>query len=354
MSVYLREKRGRLYLDYRMLGKRHWESLGIKLSTDEKMNREARKLAEIIRAKLELRFAAGEHGLLDPTAGRRPLVSLAEELAEGTPPKNPLPKSLPYLREYAGEIQIAAVTERWLDGYKAFLLGRDALGESTASKYYSAVVMVLRRAVRDRVLPRNPAEAVKGITVPESVRVYLSAEELGKLAATPIGGVLGAEVRRAFLFGACTGLRVSDLRSLTWGQVERDPVQIVKRQGKTGRVVGVPLNGTAWTIINDGAIHHREAPIFPLLASTGTNTNQYLTAWARAAGIEKQIGWHTARHTFATLSLESGADFSTVSRMLGHTKMQTTAVYAKTTDRAKREAVDALPVLDVDLTRGRA
>jgi hypothetical protein len=50
------------------------------------------------------------------------------------------------------------------------------------------------------IIPRNPAEAVKGITAPESVRVYMTAEELGKLARCPLGGELGSEVRRAFLF----------------------------------------------------------------------------------------------------------------------------------------------------------
>jgi integrase len=347
MGVFIREKRGRLYLDYRLNGRRHWEALGLTLGPDAGMNKEAYHLAEIIRAKLELRFVSGEHGLLDPTAGKRSLVSLAEELAEKQAPKNALPKSLRYLREYAGEVHLAAITERWLEGYQDFLRKQGGLGESTCGKYYAAVVFVLRRAVRDRIIPRNPAEAVKGITAPESVRVYLTAEELGRLAATPLGGELGAEVRRAFLFGACTGLRVSDLRSLTWGEIERDPLQILKRQGKTGRVVAVPLNDSAWKIINDNELHRREAPVFPLLSASNTNTNQYLKSWAKAAGVNKPIGWHTARHSFATLSLEGGADFSTVSRMLGHTKIATTAVYAKTTDRAKRSAVEGLPELDL-------
>jgi integrase len=353
VGVFIREKRGRLYLDYRLNGRRKWEALGITLGPDEKMNKEAYHLAEIIRSKLELRFVSGEHGLLDPSAGRRSLVSFAEELAEKQPPKNALPKSIRYLKEYAGEVQLAAITETWLEGYQAFLRERDSLGESTCAKYYAATVYVLRRAVRDRILPRNPAEAVKGMTVPESVRVYLSAEELGKLAACPLGGELGAEVRRAFLFGACTGLRVSDLRSLDWGEIQRDPLQILKRQGKTGRVVAVPLNESAWKIINDTEIHRREAPVFPLLSASKANTNQYLKAWAKDAGIDKPIGWHTARHTFATLSLEGGADFSTVSRMLGHTKIATTAIYAKTTDKAKRSAVEGLPELDIK-TRGKA
>lgn len=347
MGVFIREKRGRLYLDYRINGQRYWESIHLTVSPNEKMNREARDLAETIRAKKEFQIVSGEYGLIDPVEGKRPLVSYAEELAGKQDPKNPLPKSLRYLREYAKSIQLGAVSERWVDGYRSFLLEQESLGQSTAAKYFDALRMLLRRAVRDLILPRNPADAVKGITAPESVRVYLTAEELGKLAATPIGGELGAEVKRAFLFGANTGLRVSDLRSLEWGEIQKDPLQVLKRQGKTKRVVSVPLNSTAWKIIDDKSIHRRDEKVFPLLTSSKANTNQYLITWAARAGVDKPIGWHTARHTFATLTLEAGTEFSTVSRMLGHTKIQTTAVYAKTTDKTKRAAVEALPELDI-------
>lgn len=354
MGVKVRVKRGRLYLDVYHQGRRHWEALGLQLGQDEATNRDTLRMADICRQKRELQIATGEWGLLDQTGGKRALLDYARELAAPMNPKNHLPKALRYLEAYGGGVRLAAVTERWIEGFQAHLLGA-GLARVTASHYAAAVRQVLTHAVRDLLIPRNPAVAVRTISVPETVKTYLTPEELDRLTATPLGGTLGAEVKRAFLFAACTGLRISDLRGLTWGAVDRSARQLVKPQAKTGRVVAVPMNSTAWGLIQDERLHRQDEPVFPALAASKANTNQYLTAWAARAGVDKDIGWHTARHTFATLTLDAGADVSTVSRMLGHTKLATTAVYAKTTDRAKRAAVDALPVLDLNTgERGRA
>jgi site-specific recombinase XerD len=347
MGVFIREKKNRhLYLDYRQNGHRHTESLHLTLTSDEKANRDIRRLAEAIRVKKMIQLASLDHGLLDPVEGKRSLVLYAEALAAKQAPKNPLPKSIRYLREFAGNIQLQAVTEKWVDDYREFLLTQEAIGHSTASKYLEALKTVFRHAVRDSILPRNPSESVKGISAPESIKVYLTPDEISCLAGAPLGGELGNEVKHAFLFGCLTGLRISDLKSLSWGDVVRgDPWQVLKRQNKTNKTVSIPLNDAAVRIIDISPESARTptARIFPKLSASLTNTNQYLQSWASSAGIKKSIGWHTARHTFGTLTLEGGADLATVSRLLGHTKLATTLIYAKSTDRAKRKAVDSLP-----------
>jgi integrase len=201
--------------------------------------------------------------------------------------------------------------------------------------------------MRDRIIPRNPAEGIKAISNTETDKVYLIPSEIQSMANTHLGGELGAVVKQAFLFACFTGLRISDLKSIAWGDVSREPLQINKRQEKTARKVFVPLHPVAWRIINDGEIHNHKALLFPALTKSKTNTNQYLKDWAKKARVEKAIGWHTARHTFAVLSLESGAEIYTVSKLLGHTNLKTTQVYAKATDKMKREAVNALPVIDI-------
>jgi len=346
VGVHIRTRNGHLYLDCYANGRRRWEALGLSLGTDASTNRDTMRLADILRQKREMQIVSGEWGLLDPIEGKRALLDYADDLAKEKNSKDRLPKALPYLREYSKGIQIGAVNERFIEGFQRFLLGKE-LSRATASMYESALRQVLNRAVRDLVIPRNPGDAVKALTVPETEKISLEKEELQKLASTPISGEFGAEVRRAFLFACLTGFRVSDLRSLTWGQVQRNPLQILKRQTKTGRVVAVPLNESAWKIINDTKTHTRDEYVFSHLAGSKTSPNQYLTKWAIAAGVDKQLGMHTARHTFAVLSLEGGADLFTVSRLLGHTKTATTAVYVKATDKLKRQAVDALPEIEV-------
>jgi integrase len=151
------------------------------------------------------------------------------------------------------------------------------------------------------------------------------------------------------LFGCYTGLRISDLKTLAWGDIQRDPPQINKRQEKTERKAFVPLHVVAWGIIDDKRLHGYKDPVFPALSKSKpipiqTNT---IKKWAKKAEIEKNIGWHTARHTFAVLSLESGVEIYTLSKLLGHTDVKTTQVYANAADKMKREAVNAPPVIDI-------
>jgi site-specific recombinase XerD len=173
--------------------------------------------------------------------------------------------------------------------------------------------------------------------------VFLSIEEVQHLANTQLWGKLGAEIRRAFLFACYTGLRVSDIKSIKCGNIEHNPLQIIKRQEKTQQTVCIPLKEIAWEMINDFTVHHPNDNIFSLLSKTQSQTNKYLIRLALNAGISKPVGWHTARRTFATLALENGVDIYTVAKLLGHKNIKQVAKYAQATDKLRRKAIDALP-----------
>ena len=82
--------------------------------------------------------------------------------------------------------------------------------------------------------------------------------------------------------------------------------------------------------------------IFKGLITLG-RTNEILSRWAEQAGIAKHITFHVARHTHATMLLTLGADLYTVSKLLGHTNIQTTQIYARLVDESKKKAIDLIP-----------
>jgi integrase len=349
MGVNIWINRRHLYLDIYVRGKRKREKMiGLVLIGDKATDKETMRLAEIAKAKRAQQVFAGEWGLADPVVGKQNLVHYLDILAKEATGKRKesMRSAMKHLKAYrAGMVPMAQITDQWIEGLQDYLLS--VLAPASAATYCAVIRAALRRAVKDKILSKDPVVQVKRIKVPGPNKVWLSVDELTRLAGTPLPEAVGEEVRRGFIFACYTGLRVSDLKSLVWGDIERQSGQLIKRQKKTHDTVYIPLHRAAWAIINDRALHDRKEPLFSHLAGRGNNRYDLLKLWAKRAGIDKQIGWHTARHTFAVLSLEGGADIYTVSKLLGHIKLETTQVYAKATDQLKRTAINGLPVLEL-------
>jgi site-specific recombinase XerD len=349
MSVSIRKKRGKLYLDIYENGTRKWEALHLDVTDDKDMNKETMRLAEICRAKRALQVVSGEWGLIDPVAAKKTLYSFIKQMDDSGKHGCKIHQVLKHLKAFpsGNTIQIAQVNKKWIENFQDYLLANNLSG-NTAHMYSGAVRQALRKAVRDNIIMKSPGDEIENIKIQETDKIFLSIEEIQKLADTPPQNDLEKEIRQSFLFSCYTGLRVSDLVTITWGDIEHNPPQIVKRQKKTKAKVFIPLSDMAWSIINDGTIHKYTDFIFPLVSMLKRTTRfDRFQKWVIRAGIEKHIGWHTARHTFAVLSLESGAEIYTVSKLLGHTSIKTTQIYAKATDKMKREAVNALPMIEI-------
>jgi len=345
MGIHVRAKHGRLYLDIYDQGSRRWEPLGLTVPADAGLRREVYRQAEAIRVRREMQLSAGREGLVDPVAGREGLAHYAKAVAAKLPKTSHLRKSLKYLEPFAGSLRLAAVDEAFLERYRDHLLNESGLARQTAVNYFQAAKTLLRRAERDRLVGRNPAANVKGISPPDSRRQALTQEEVARLAAADPAGRCGSEVRRAFLFSCLTGLRVSDLRALTWGDVERLPApRLALAQQKTGGMVYVPLNPSAWRLIDDGTIHLGVDLVFSLPEGSAS---AIFRRWAKLASITKPLSYHVARHSYAVSLLESGAGIYEVSKLLGHRSIREVETYARATDRLKREAVERLPEIEL-------
>jgi len=348
MSVKIREKRGKLYLDIYQGGKRTWESLHLELTKDKVQNKEIWRLAEICRSKRETQFLTGAWDINDPIAGRVSLVKYLEDHAKNY--KNPATVNacLKHIKDFdKGNILLVHLTSKWVEEFQAHLLKQETLSRYTAGFYSRVLRCALNKAVAKGLITKNPANIVQKITAPEAELLFLSSEEVQKLATIKLDTVYGAEIRRAFLFACHTGLRISDIETLTWSKIQTNPMQIIKSQEKTQSNVVVPLSKTAQDILNDGKIHTQTDSVFNLATRNRRASYAHLKNWAEKAGVPKNIGWHTARRTFATMALESGADIVTLAKLLGHVNMSHVAKYAKVTDKLRMNVINALPEIAI-------
>lgn len=346
-SVHIRNRNGRLYIETYIYGKQARRSLGLTLTGSKMQNKKIWKLAEVIRSRQEMQLACAEWGIADIAGSEKNLCIYIEENYQKS--KNyTLGRCLFYLKKYRfSSARLNQITPQWIEDFQTWLLSATGLSQGSASLYSSALRHQLKLAVRDRLLTSSPADFVKNIPMPESKKQPLTVAEIKQLAVTPLGGNLGQEIKMAFLFSCFTGLRVSDLRSLEWNMInQRDDgtYWICKTQKKTGTRVFIPLNKTAQEIIGYKDLNNRQQKVFPRIAATKANTDQYLKKWGLRAKIPN-LSWHTARHTMATIALECGADLRTVSELLGHKDISTTLRYAKATDTLKKSAVNAFPVI---------
>ena len=337
MGVKVRIKRGKYYLDIYQNGVRRWESLHLTRTGNPAMDRERDKLAEICRAKREMQLVSGDYNVPDKVGGNAPLYDYMESMAAGKRSHGYL-DVLHQLAKFPGgrEVRLNQINEAWLVAWQRFLKDQN-LASSSQKVYDNTLRAVLNQAERERRISHNPVKAVRGLSMSIPIKDVLTIGDLEKLIATPIGGKLGGEIKRAFLFACWTGLRISDLRTLEWRNIEQDKIRIMMK--KTRRIVEVPLHPMAKVQMeaNDDRL------VFPLVGRTKTNCLPYFDQWAARAGVQKKIGWHTARRTFATLAVEAGVDQYVISKLLGHTNITTTSTYSQVPITTKRDAVAKLP-----------
>lgn len=197
--------------------------------------------------------------------------------------------------------------------------------------------------LNEGIMNSNPFYALgkhERIAKQQAERDYLTKDELLALAEAP---TTNETTRRAFLFCCFTGLRYSDVCTLAWRdikQVDSGLVVSIRAMRKTGKQVTIPLNQSALKWLPDRNGCKPGQRVFDMTSLSACN--RCLKKSAVAAGIEKNVSYHTSRHTFATLSLAAGGDLYTVGRLLGHTNIRSTQVYADVVMETKIEAVNRI------------
>lgn len=266
-----------------------------------------------------------------------------------------------HLKKYKGDkITMKQVDKSFCEGFVLYLANAMTIGsetdrkkgkhrpkplaKSTARLYFNTFVTALNEAVRDDIIQTNPAnrlkkEEKKPIMKSSNKRPYLEKTELEALINTPC---LSDVVKQAFLFACFCGLRISDIRSLKWGDIKKkeNGIVIEKEQVKTRQIITVPLGKIAVECMPQRGNAKDDDLVFDLPIYFTINYD--IKQWAKKAGLDKTVTFHTARHTYATSLLTLGVEICTTSNLLGHQNIKTTQIYAEIVDKKKFEAVNLL------------
>ena len=245
------------------------------------------------------------------------------------------------MKEYSPKLNFDDITTDWLKGYARHLKEVRGNALSTIRKNLSMIRVYCEKAYRDGKMSGRPFDDYRMRTERPTV-VFLKEEELEKLTSLYRSNTLvdsRQNVLRFFLFMVFTGMHISDARSLTIEQTYDD--RIVYRRMKTGTAVILPMSGPAAKLVDYYAGGRSRGPLFRKLP-TDQAFNRIIKLVCRGAGIRKPVSAKTGRHTFATLYLtKNPGDITTLSRLLGHTNIETTMTYVHTLREDKEKGVSA-------------
>lgn len=234
--------------------------------------------------------------------------------------------------KFKKEILFSDVNEKFINDYRQYMLNTLSNNENTASKSLRVLRTFVNISMRFGYIKTNPFQYTS-IKKVDGKRDFLSIEELNRLTEYYLKDnfpqLIEKEVLGYFLFACYTGLRYSDLKTFSMDTIVNESIHL--RMHKTGFLVNIPLSKRAKMFIPQN--HFNGSCVFRIYCNKVTN--KVLKKIGIKLGLNKKLTCHVARHTFATVSISLGIPIEVVSKLLGHTSIRTTQVYAKIVDTVK-------------------
>lgn len=220
------------------------------------------------------------------------------------------------------------------------------LGNNGVMKHLERFKKMLNLAVKLEWMDKNPFNQFQ-LKYNKYDRQFLDEEELEQLESTELGNERLERIRDCFVFSCYTGLSYVDVKELNSNNIVKGidgNHWISTKREKTDKPVKVPLLPKALEILEKymqcPEMENKEG-LLPI--SSNQKTNAYLKEIADSCDIDKNLTFHVARHTFATtVMLSNGVPIETVSKLLGHTKLSTTQIYARVVESKISEDIGNL------------
>ena len=221
-----------------------------------------------------------------------------------------------------------------------------AMGNNGVMKHLERFKKIINLGIKLEWMSKNPFDHFQ-LKYNKYDREYLNERELELLENTEFKSQRLQKIKDCFVFSCYTGLSYIDVKELTEDNIVKgidNNYWIYTKREKTDELVKVPILPKAWAILEKyrtGQNTGISTCVLPINSNQKTNT--YLKEIAGSCGIHKNITFHVARHTFATtVMLSNGVPIETVSKLLGHTKLSTTQIYARVVETKISEDISNL------------
>lgn len=237
------------------------------------------------------------------------------------------------MKYHVSDIAVKSINDMFIRDFEVYLLSQARMSNNTMSKSMQYLKKMINIAINNGFIVQNPFANYK-IKFKKVDRGYLTEEELNRLIEKTMPVQRLEQVRDIFVFSCFTGLAYIDVKELTKKHLRTGfdgNTWIMTKRSKSNVNVNVPLMDIPKKIIQKYEDTIVDGKVLPVLSNQ--KMNAYLKEIGDLCGIDKNLTFHLARHTFATtVTLLKGIPIETVSKMLGHTNIQTTQIYARITN----------------------
>lgn len=244
------------------------------------------------------------------------------------------------------DVRLIDLNNQFIEGYHTYLKVTKGLKQNSAAKDIKNLIRVINKAVINKWISKYPFQGFS-CNFKDANRGFLNQEEIDKIYSKDLTIKRLDQVRDLFIFQIYTGLSFSDMAELNTDKIEigiNGGRWITLNRKKTGTRSSIPLLPRAEEILEKYKVDAKsviKGKILPIISNQ--RMNGYLKELADLCEINKNLTSHIARHTFATtVTLTQGVPIETVSKMLGHSNLRTTGIYAKVVDRKIADDMKAL------------
>ncbi|MBQ4449808.1 MAG: site-specific integrase [Prevotella sp.] len=253
-----------------------------------------------------------------------------------------------YLRDFIiskgrEDWSLTDVTAEFGNEYKTYLKQRKALGPTQTNHILRWLNRLVYIGVDMEIIRFNPLEEMEYYKKSETKQKYVALDDVRKLLALRMDSERGELIRRCFIFSMFTGLAYADavqLHPRHIGKTADGRKYLRISRKKTNVEAFVPLHPIAERILSLYNTTDDTRPVFPLPGRDQAWC--YLQEIGFAIGRRESLSPHQARHTFGTMLVSKGICVESIAKMMGHSSIRSTQIYAKITDENISKDMDKL------------